>query len=152
MEYTAGASACRGYEAGPGWRSNFSCFSYAVAHRIERRPSYACVTTFHVFSVYKSGAGRGFTKRTQTLSGPVRTGGVGTHSQVFPQLFRFRQFWPFGGNGRLDPPRSSMPLWVWPWFGPKNPSGHGNGRIPAVSGDLGGLCCIPISPPGRSGA
>ena len=44
------------------------------------------------------------------------TGGVGTHSQVFPQLFRFRQFWPFGGNGRLDPNlRKKGGFWGWHW-------------------------------------
>ena len=44
------------------------------------------------------------------------TGGVGTHSQVFPQRFRFRQFWPFGGNGHLDPNlRKKGGFWGWHW-------------------------------------
>jgi hypothetical protein len=56
------------------------------------------------------------TKRTQRPRGPVRTGRVGTHRQVFPQVFRYRQFWPFGGNGHLDPNlRKTGGFWRWHW-------------------------------------
>jgi hypothetical protein len=33
-----------------------------------------------------------------------------------PQLFRYRQFWPFGGNGHLDPNlRKKGGFWRWHW-------------------------------------
>ena len=87
---------------------------------------------------------------TWWLRGPVIAGGVRAHRQVSHQVFRYRPFWPFGGNGHLDPDlRKKGGLWRWHWAPGRPfvcviwlPQNGGQGALvePASSASFRGPC------------